>query len=74
MWNRFVSHLPVARWSDEVEHSMNTVVPEPRVTLDTGLFRENVIILSLEVAHDLREAVIRRGRQSGTLIEMMKNH
>jgi hypothetical protein len=35
---------------------MHTVVPEARVTLDTRLLGENVIVLSLQVSDDLREA------------------
>jgi hypothetical protein len=40
-------------WGDEVEHSVYTVVPESWVTLDTRLFGQDVVILSLEVANDL---------------------
>jgi hypothetical protein len=35
---------------------VDTIVSETRVTLDTGFFRENVIILSLEIANNLGEA------------------
>ena len=41
---------------DEVEKSVDTVVPEARVTLDTRLLSENVIVLAFEMANDLREA------------------
>ncbi len=41
---------------DEVEHGVNTVVAEARVTLDPRLLGENVIILPLKVTNDLREA------------------
>lgn len=37
---------------DEVKHGVDTVVPEARVTLDTRLFGQDVVILSLEVADD----------------------
>lgn len=37
---------------DEVKHGVDTVVPEARVTLDTRLFGQNIIVLSLEVAND----------------------
>lgn len=40
---------------DEVEQSMDTVIPEPRITLDARFFRQDVIVLMFEVAHDLRE-------------------
>jgi hypothetical protein len=43
----------MASGGDEVEHSMDSVVPEARVTLDTGLLGENVVVLPLEVADDL---------------------
>jgi hypothetical protein len=38
---------------DEVEHGMNTVVPETGVTLDTRFLRQNVIVLPFEVSNDL---------------------
>lgn len=41
---------------DEVEKRMDTVIPETRVTLDTGLLGENVVVLSLQVTHDFLEA------------------
>ncbi len=46
----------MAGWRDEVEHGVDAVVPEAGVTLDTRLLRQNVVILSLEEANDLREA------------------
>ena len=42
--------------SDKVKEDMDTIVSEPRVTLDSGLFGKNVIKLSLEEANDLSEA------------------
>lgn len=44
--------------SDKVKHSMDSVVSEAGVTLDTRLLGKNIIILSLEVANDLGEAGI----------------
>lgn len=41
---------------DEVEESVNAVVAEARVTLDPALLGEDVVVLPLEVAHDLVEA------------------
>lgn len=38
---------------DEVEHSMDTVISESGVSLDTRLLGQNIIVLSLEVANDL---------------------
>lgn len=46
----------VAGGSNEVEHGMYTVVPESRVTLDSGLLSQNIVVLSLEVANNFREA------------------
>jgi hypothetical protein len=37
---------------DKVEQDMDAVVPESRVTLDSALLGQNVIVLSLEVARD----------------------
>lgn len=48
-------YAPVAGRCDEVEHGMDTVVPEARVTLDTRLLCQNVVILPLEEADNLRE-------------------
>jgi hypothetical protein len=43
---------------DKVKHGVDAVVPETGVTLDTGLLGQNVIILSLKIADDLREAIL----------------
>ena len=43
----------MASRSDKVQHSMDAVVTETWVTLDTRLLREDVIILSLEIADNL---------------------
>ena len=42
--------------SNEVEHGMNSVVPETRVTLDTRLLGKDVIVLTLEVSDNLGKA------------------
>lgn len=42
---------------DEVEHGMDSVIPEAGVTLDTRLLGQDIIILSLEVSDDLCKAV-----------------
>lgn len=47
----------VASGGDKVEESVNTIVSEARVTLDAGLLSQNIIVLSLQVANDLGEAV-----------------
>jgi hypothetical protein len=46
----------MASWSDEIKQSMNTVVAESGVTFDAGLFSQNVVVLSFEVADNLTEA------------------
>lgn len=48
-------HVPVAGGCDEVKHGVDAVVSEARVTLDTRLLCQNVIVLPLEEAHDLGE-------------------
>jgi hypothetical protein len=48
--------IPVTGGCDEVEQDVNTVVAESRVTLDTRLLGENVVVLALEVADDFAEA------------------
>lgn len=46
----------VAGRGDKVEESVDTVVAEAGVTLDTRLLGENVVVLTLEVGRDLLEA------------------
>ena len=48
----------MAGGSDEVEQSMDTIVTEAGVTLDTRLLCENVVVLSLEIANNFTEAFI----------------
>jgi hypothetical protein len=45
----------MAGWCDKVEERVDTVVAESGITLDTRLLRENVVVLSLEVANDFAE-------------------
>lgn len=45
---------------DKIEESVNTVVPEPGVTLDTRLFSQDIVVLALEVANNLGEAAVRQ--------------
>lgn len=46
---------------DKVEECMNTVVPKAGVTLDTGLFSENIIILAFKIANNFLEATMESG-------------
>jgi hypothetical protein len=41
---------------DKVKKSMDTIVAEAGVTLDTGLLCENIIVLAFEIANDLTKA------------------
>ncbi len=41
---------------NEVKQSMDTVVSESWITLDPGFFGENIIVLTLQVPHNLRKA------------------
>lgn len=45
----------MARRRDEVEKGMDAVVLETRVTLDTRLLCEDIVVLPFEVAHDFLE-------------------
>ena len=47
----------VAGGCDEVEQDVNTVIPETGVTLDSGLLCKNIIVLALEIANNLAEAI-----------------
>ena len=42
-------------WLHKVEKNVDSVVPESRVTLDSALLCQDVIVLTLEVAGDLAE-------------------
>jgi hypothetical protein len=42
--------------SNEVEHGMDTIVPETRITLDSRLFGQDIVILSLQISDNLRKA------------------
>lgn len=46
----------MARGGDKVEQRVDAVVAEAGVSLDAGLLREDVVVLTLEVAHNLCEA------------------
>ena len=54
-----VLSLPVSSWSNEVKERMNTVVTEAAVTLNPGLFRQNVIVLLLKIPKNLLKAIIK---------------
>jgi len=56
----------MASWSDEVKQGVNTVVTESRITLDTGFFCKNVVVLPFEVADNLSKTVTMR-QQTTTL-------
>ena len=43
---------------DEVQKGMDSVIPETWVTLDTRLFRQDVVILAFKMANDLLEAEV----------------
>jgi hypothetical protein len=42
---------------NEVQKGMNSIIPETRVTLDTRLFRQDIIILAFKMTNDLLETV-----------------
>lgn len=48
----------MTRRGDKVEHGVDSVVPETGVTLDTRLLRQNIVVLSLKITNDLREAIV----------------
>jgi hypothetical protein len=43
--------------SNEVQKSVNTIVAEAGVTLDTRLLRKNIIILALKIANNFTKAL-----------------
>jgi hypothetical protein len=52
----FEDCLPMASRSDEVKQSVNTIVAETGITLDTGLLCENIVVLSLKIANNFTKA------------------
>jgi hypothetical protein len=40
---------------DEVEKSMDTVIPESRITFDTRFLSQDIVILALEVSDNFLE-------------------
>lgn len=51
-----IRYVPVTCRCDEVEHGVNAVVSEARITLDTRLLGQNVVVLPLEKANNFRKA------------------
>lgn len=49
--------LPVASRGDKVKQGVDTVVAETRITLDPGLLRQNIIVLSFQISENLLETV-----------------
>lgn len=74
--------IPVTGRCDEVEQDVNAVIAESGVTLDTGLFGKNIVVLTLEVADDLAKAgnvcqlgpLFHRRRGLSTLIHCRPGH
>lgn len=59
-------HSRVTGRRDEVEQRVNSVIPEPRVSLDSRFFSENVVVLSFQIARDFLEAgVVSDGGNAG---------
>ena len=47
----------MASGGDKVEQGVNTVVTEAGITLNPGLLRQNIIILSFQISENLLKAV-----------------
>ena len=50
--------VPMAGRRDKVEHGVDSIVCEARITPDARLFGEMIVVLSFKVADNLREAVM----------------
>jgi len=48
-------HLRMASGWDKVKQGVHSSVPEPGITLDTRLFSQNVVVLTLKLANDFLE-------------------
>ena len=51
-------------WWDKIKESMYAIIPETRVTLNSGFFCKNIVVLAFKVANDLLEAITIRGHTS----------
>ena len=69
----------MARWCDEVQQNVYTVISESRVTLDARLLGDNAVVLALEVSDDFLEAASRsavashlqRGNIPGLVVDLV---
>lgn len=50
-------NIRVSRGWDEVQQCVHPVIPESRITLDTRLFRQDVVVLALEISNYLLEPI-----------------
>lgn len=55
---------------DKVEEGVDTVVAETGVTLNPGLLRQNIIVLSFQISENLLEAVELSGQEQVASDEM----
>jgi hypothetical protein len=56
---------------DEVQQSVNSVIPETRVTLDARLLSKDVVILAFEVTNNFLEAATRMRKEPGVWVKSM---
>jgi len=56
---------------DEVQQSVNSVIPETRVTLDARLLSKDVIILTFEVTNNFLESATRMRKEPGVWVKGM---
>lgn len=62
--------LPMTGGGDKVEEGVDTVVAETGVTLNPGLLRQNIIVLSFQISENLLEAVVLSGQEQVASDEM----
>ena len=60
---RYETNIRMSSWGDEVEQSVHTVIAEARVTLDTGFFGKNVVVLAFEVTDDFLKAATKQSER-----------
>jgi hypothetical protein len=71
----------VSRWGDEIQKGVNPIVPETRITLNTGLLCQDIIVLAFKIANNLLETEnskfdgeLSRGRKKLTQIRCQCCH
>jgi len=62
----------MASGSDKVEEGMDPMVAETRVTFDTRLFRQNIVVLAFDIPCNFTKTTIRNRQPNGWTIFVVR--